>query len=248
MAQWLLPPGILVVLIGIGTCFSTKRWGKVLLVFAAASLWLLATEPVRDALVAPLENHYPPFSESMLKGYAAIVVLGGGRNEMAPEYGGADALSDASLQRIAYAASLAKQTGLDVYASGGMPLANQSGATRAEGEIMRQWLLDAANLAPERVHAEVKSRTTWENAAMMATTLSGHGVEQVVLVTSATHMRRAQWSFFRAGLKAVPAPCAYLQKFTPYDARSFMPSFKAFNDSSTALHEYLGLLWYRLRY
>ena len=216
--------------------------------FAVACLWLLATEPVRDALVAPLEDHYPPFSESMLNGYAAIVVLGGGRSEMAPEYGGMDTLSDASLQRIAYAASLAKQTGLDIYTTGGMPLASQSGTSLAEGEIMRKWLLGVANLSPERVHAEVKSRTTWENAAMMATMLSGDGVEQVVLVTSAVHMRRAQWSFARAGLKAVSAPCDYLQKFAPYDARSFMPSVKAFRDSSTALHEYLGLLWYRLRY
>jgi len=92
-----------------------------------------------------------------------------------------------------------------------------------------------------------KSRSTWENALFTARLLKADNVTTVVLVTHAWHMRRALWSFERAGLHAIPwpAPATYDVDDRPDD---YLPSTGALEASYHALHEALGLVYYRLRY
>ncbi len=73
------------------------------------------------------------------------------------------------------------------------------------------------------------------------------GVRRVLLVTDAVHMPRAEQIFLRAGLEVVPAPTAF-KKRGPVTPASYIPNAGALKDSHYALHEWIGLLWYRLRY
>jgi len=245
VSQLLLPPGGLILLGLFGVLFYRRWWGKTAVVLSFLLLWGLSTEPVRDSLTEPLEFQYSALKVDQVKtDGTAIVLLGGGIYENAPEYGGRDVLGRYAMMRTIYAVDIAQKSGLDVYATGGKPLTQ---ADEAEGEIMRHWLLKLG-LQEEHVHAESASNTTWENAAYMKKMLSAKGVNRVVLVTSAWHMPRAVWCFESYGFEVIPAPVDYLTEQEAYDLRSYLPRWTVLSDSGQALHEYLGLLWYRLRY
>ena len=245
----ILPPGGLLVMAILGVLFY-KRWlGKFLLLSSLALLWLLSTAPVRDMLFKPLENQYQAITVKDMPAWRddaslAIVLLGGGVYNDAPEYAGADALRDAALQRTLFASILQQHTSLPVFATGGSPL---SVGETPEGEVMRRWLVHFG-VPKNMVSAESLANTTWENAVYLNDILRQQGVKKVLLVTNAWHMPRALWCFEQQGLQVVPVPVDYAQSFTTYDLRSYLPQAGVFDDSTLALHEYLGLLVYWLRY
>ncbi len=250
VAQCLLPPGGIVLLGALGMCFRKRVWGRALVWLMLALTWALATDPVRDALTRPLEFRYPALNLADVSAGrfadapTAIVLLGGGIYENAPEYGGHDELRHHALVRTVFAAELARRAGLPVYASGSQALTHES---ESEGAIMRRWLIRLG--VPEgMVHAETAAANTWQNAAYIRRLLASRGIRRVVLVTSAWHMPRSVWCFERQGMKVIPAPTDYLTRMSPYDVRSWFPGRGAFADSCDALHEYLGILWYRLRH
>jgi len=245
LSQLLLPPGGLILLGLFGLLFHKRYWGKGLIFLSLASFWLLATEPVRDTILSPLEQSHPLFDASAQQSdYSAIVLLGGGLYEKAPEYGGVDSLSNHAMMRTLYAARLARQTGMTVIATGGAVL---SETTEAEGVVMRRWLIEFG--VPESsIIVESMAKNTWENVAQVKGILQQHGFQTAVLVTTAWHMPRAVWAFEAQALKVIPAPCYYIVEEEPYDLRSYLPRWNVLADSCDGLHEYLGLLWYRLRY
>jgi len=247
-AQLLLPPGGLILAGLLGLLFWRRWWGRWLVFISLTIFWLISTAPGRDVLLTPLESAYPPLTLSTAPVFepgTAIVLLGGGVYAKAPEYGGRDELSGHALLRTRYAAALARKTGLPVFVSGGAVL---SETTETEGRIMRRYLIDFG-VSAERVHVEALSRNTWENARMLLPTLRLAGIRHVLLVTSAVHMPRAVWSFTSQGIEATAAPCAYMGgDRTPRDLRGYIPYWTTLEESSLALHEYLGLVWYGLHY
>ena len=246
VSQLLLPPGGLILLALVGLVFSKRLWGRMLVALCLICFWLLATEPVRDLLVSPLENRHATLDPVELaeSESQAIVLLGGGIYERAPEYGGRDSLNPGAMMRTLYAASLAKQSGLDVYATGGVVLAE---GAEPEGAVMRRWLI-RLGLPAEQVHSETASRNTWENAVNLKKMLNEAGVEKIILVTTARHMPRSVWVFESLGLRVTPAPCAYVARRIPYGLQSYLPHWHALADSADALREYLSMLWYKMRY
>ena len=245
ISQLLLPPGGLILLATLGLIFWKKPWGRPLIALSLSLFWLLSTEPVRDALTSSLEYQYPAFQlEKVNNPHTAIVLLGGGIQANSLEYNGGDTLNDLTMMRTIYAAKVAKATGYKIYATGGSPLREN---TKSEAAIMKQWLV-WFGIDEKRVHTESLSNTTWENALLTKKMLTPHGINSIVLVTSAWHMPRSVWCFEQHGLKVIPAPTAYLTKQEPYDLRSFFPRWGVFSDSGDALHEYLGLVWYKLKY
>lgn len=245
VSQLLLPPGILILLGIFGFIFWKKWWGRAAVAASICLLWLLSTAPVRDMLIEPLEQQYPAIAMTLPESeQTAIVLLGGGVYEKAPEYGGRDQLASHSLQRTVYAADLAIASGLPVIATGGTPLSDD---TEPEGEVMRRWLI-RLNVPAESVTAESLANNTWENAVNLKALLQERGCHRIVLVTSAWHMPRSAWCFAQQGLEVIPAPADYLGSDGNYDLRSYLPDWGALNDSALALREYLGIIWYRIRY
>jgi len=245
ISQLLLPPGGLILLGLAGVLFWKRWWGRGAVLLSFLLLWGFSTEPVRDALTTPLEFQYSVLKIDQIKTTGtAIVLLGGGIYENAPEYNGRDMLGRHSMMRTIYAADVARKSGLDLYATGGNPLTH---ADEAEADLMRHWLLKQG-LKVGSLHAETASNNTWENAAFIKNMLAAKEVKRVVLVTSALHMPRAVWCFKSHGFEVVPAPMDYISKQEAYDLRSYLPHWAVLSDSGQALHEQLGLLWYRLRY
>ena len=107
-----VPPGLNVVLVLAGWWLA-MRWrgiGRALVVLGVASLYLFATPWMARALHAPLEDPYPALPPGLVGDLdvGAIVVLGGGARDGAPEFGGAG-LSANTLTRVDYAHFLSRR-------------------------------------------------------------------------------------------------------------------------------------------
>lgn len=90
-------------------------------------------------------------------------------------------------------------------------------------------------IARERILIEGRSSRTSENAREVAELL-GADAREVLLVTSALHMRRAVLSFRRYGVAAAPAPVPHVPGEDPERATVV----------GQTLHELIGLAYYRL--
>ena len=245
IAQFIIPPGSLILLGLLGIYFWQKRWGKWVALSAFILLWLLSTAPVRNMLTTPLEHQYLPYNlHQILPKNAAIVLLGNGVQEKAPDYQHKDSLSRFGMMRTVYAAHIAKRTNLPIYATGGTPL---SGRITSESSVMKHWLVTFGIDATD-VYEENQANTTWENATFTKVFLEKKNINTIILVTSAWHMPRAVWCFEQQGLQVIPAPTDYLTDSADYDIRSFLPRWDRLAESGHILHEYLGLFWYKMQY
>ncbi len=92
---------------------------------------------------------------------------------------------------------------------------------------------------------EKKSRTTAENARYSYTLLAQEDKTEIILITSALHMRRAKWSFEQAGFKVLPGP-THFTELAPLHFNSFMPKAQGLLLSSMAIHEWLGYWYYQI--
>lgn len=235
----LLPPLSLLLLAAAGALlvvFGHRRSGWIAMSMAWLMSLLLATPISADLLIAPLERQQAPLTR-VPAGIGAIVVLGAGSREHAPEYGDRFRPDYIALARTEYAAHLARRTGLPLLVSGG------GGSGEALGTV-----LHSESGLPVAMW-ELDSRTTAENAAHSARVLHQRGIGSILLVTDAMHMPRALASFAGCGLQVTPAPTMFLATDfrggpTAYD---FVPSAQTLRAASYALYEWMGLAWYRLR-
>ena len=214
------------------------RLGKSLLLLAGGLLWALSLHVVSAWLLGPLEARHAVWDGKPAAD--VVVVLGGGRYRSGPEFAGNDDLARATLERLRYAAILARQLKKPVLLTGGRP----EGGGRSEAEAMQIALQRDFGLSARWL--ETASDNTRENALNTALLLKPAGVRKILLVTHAWHMPRAVEIFAAAGLEVVPAPMGYISRrpLTPLD---FIPRAEALAESSLALHEWIGILWYALR-
>lgn len=243
----LAPPGLMIGLILVGLWLLARgtrpRLGLGLAGSGVGLLYLLSTPLVAQILLSGLQTSpvIPP--EALAQQPAqAIVVLGAGRHEDAREYGG-DTVSSLLLERVRYAAFVARHTKLPVLVSGG--LAKDDHPAEA---VLMQKTLESEFGVPVR-WVEPSSRTTFENARYSSQLLRAAQVQRILLVTHALHMARATWSFEQFGITVIPAPTVFEDWGDGgFIVRDFLPNARALQKSAYAFHEIIGNLWYRLRY
>jgi len=171
----------------------------------------------------------------------AVVILGGGTVRDGANTPERERLKEGTLQRVIEGARLARETGLPVLVSGGIP----SGLKRPEGQIMRD-VLEQLGLRVKWV--EDQSRDTVDNARMSAALLHDAGVRDIVLVTHAYHMPRARLAFEAAGLNVTAAAHDFLGgRWQEWRVRDFLPRASDAEAIALCLHELLGRLWYAWR-
>ena len=245
--ELLLPSSSLLVACFIGLfCLEKRRkLGKLLLYLGLTGFLALSMPLVANGLAAVLEEQFQlQLAPQVQKDYQAIVVLGGGTHENSFEFGDDITVSQRTLERLRYAAFVAKKTGLPVLASGGKVFED---SMVSEANLMAGILTNEFNV-PVRWQ-EGRSRNTAENALYSRQLLQAQHVDRIVLVTHAFHMARAVGEFQHAGFGVLPAPTAtFNEKPKQLGIFSVIPTARAFNVSNYVIHEYLGLLWYQLRY
>ena len=247
LKQLLLPPGVLFLLLIAAWWLrrSRPRLAACCFGLGLGGLWLMSLPVVTQWAARALETEPALATEqwaSLAQQADAIVMLGAGRERNDPAWGGVDQPTGVALERVRYAARLAKASGLPLLTSGGL----HYGSPPSEAQIVAQSLQDDFGLAAR--WQEGRSRTTWENARMSAEILEPEGIRRVVVVTQAWHMQRARWSFEAAGFSVVPAPTGFLGVDNSVPLGGWLPEARAFWRNGQLLNEAIGLLGYRLFY
>lgn len=236
----MLPPASAIALFLLATLLR-RRWprsGRTLQVVAALWLWAASTPLVGGALLHSLQTAPALPASGALPAADAIVVLSAEADPHGDEYGGAVA-GPMTMQRLRYGAFLQRRTGLPLLLSGGAPgtglpslAALMQRAAVQEFGVPVRWL-------------EERSADTRENATFSAELLRRDGVRRILLVTSAWHMPRAVACFQREQFEVTAAPTGY--RGPAFDGwSSLVPRWSGLRDTSLALHEFGGRLYYWL--
>jgi uncharacterized SAM-binding protein YcdF (DUF218 family) len=227
ITHFILPPGLLIIAFAVLGILTKRKLAKLLAFSFVLFVYLLSIEPIKDVLYKPLEEAYPVPSKPEGD---AIVILGGGAYNTG-------ILKEDSTKRLLTGFVLHKQTDLPIILSGGASI-----GALPEAEVMKGLLL-TLGVDMRKIHTEVNSKDTEENAQEVKKLCKRLGCKRVVLVSSAYHMRRAVLSFQKAGLEVVPYPTDF-KRDMKYNLYSLLPKMGVFADSYKALREYLGLVWY----
>ncbi|MCD4667238.1 MAG: YdcF family protein, partial [Sulfurimonas sp.] len=117
-----------------------------------------------------------------------------------------------------------------------------AGKTDISNAKMNAKLAMALGVDKKNIIVNPNPKDTKEEALFTKTIV---GDEPFILVTSATHMPRAMMLFKSLGLNPIPAPTNfYKEEFKGYFK---LPDINNFNKSQVAMHEYIGILWARLK-
>ena len=246
IAQLLTPPGVVVLMLAVAWLIR-RRWPRAsagALLLAIATLWLCSA-PVAVQWAAAKFEQEPALDgcrwHELNTDADAIVVLGASRQGQDPGWG-TEQPGIAAIERLRYAARLARASGLPVLLTGGAPMTSGPSETQLMQQVLEQ------DFGIQATWLEHESRTTWENALYSAEILKSHGIKRVVLVTQAWHMPRARWSFERVGLEVITAPLGTLSAAPAYPLGGRVPQAGALFNSSILAREIIGLIGYRLRY
>jgi uncharacterized SAM-binding protein YcdF (DUF218 family) len=237
----LVPPVSLVLLGLLGMWLRRRRpaLGGALTLLSLLLLLVLSLPVTAYTLMSRLEGP-PPAQPFEADGARAIVILGGGTAQDAPEWGG-DTVNLFTLQRVRYGAWLARQTQLPVLVTGAAPREGRRGEAAMMRELLSQEFGVGVRWFDER------ARTTAGNAREAAALLQRDGIRRIVLVTSAFHMPRAQRVFEQAGLQVVPAPTGYFGYVSgSFEWLDLVPAGEALRVSYLALREMAAGLMYRV--
>jgi len=255
--QIIFPPGfflLLILLIYLLLVLKKKRAAYFFLFFFFISFFLLSTWPGEYLLVRTLEDDYLPPSWEQLskekKEDMVIVILSGGMVQGSPAAGkeGAE-IGEVTLARLYGGYKAYQVLGCDILLSGGSEVGRSSPLPLAK--VMQEALL-SWGVDQERIIIEDLSKTTRENAEYCLKKLreKEKGYAQLILVTSALHMKRAVSSFERAArdteIEIIPAPVNYVFEKESLNILDFLPHTEALSKNFYALHEWMGLVYYKL--
>ena len=230
-----------------------KRIGKYLLVLGIISYFAFSSSRLSMALLARLENRYPPLLNTEGVGDFDTIVLLTGAAWDDPHIPVTSRVGETTVSRLLEAIRVFHLIpDAKVMISGG-PLDTDERdipVSRTVGD-----LASALGIPGERIMLETNSTNTYENGVEIKKIL---GEKPFVLVTSASHLPRAIAVFQKLGLSPIPAPADFrVIRKKPHSFLSTrkllkemifaLPSSNNLAHSERALHEYAGFIWYWVR-
>lgn len=226
---------LVVALLGwLARMLGRRRLSSGLLVSAVGWMYLSATIPVANALLAPLEMRYPPLRADHSLQVDYIVVLG---SQYAPRDGlpVTAALGSEGLTRIVEGVRLTRFFPEARLVVSGGAVAGYMPSARGYSVLARELGIEPAKL----IVIDTPQDTREEAAAIVKLLASS----PFVLVTSASHMPRAMELMIAAGARPLAAPTGHrADPSQTWTWRSLLPFASALRSTEIALHEYVGLL------
>lgn len=237
VAYFIEPFGMVLTLFVIGLFFLfTKKYksSKLFLSLTFTVMILYSYPPFANYLVENLENKYPKYDYT--KSVKYIHVLGSGHNidpqqPLSSQIGGAGVKRD--LEGIIIHREIENSK---------IIFTGYGGSTGIATAVMNARLAKALGVIEENLIINGLPKDTKEEAMF---TKSLIGDEPFILVTSATHMPRAMMLFQSLGLNPIPAPTNFYK--TELNSFFIAPGLGSFNKSKIAMHEYIGILWSKIR-
>jgi uncharacterized SAM-binding protein YcdF (DUF218 family) len=231
---------LLLLLCLIGFAFGRVRWRLCQWAFYGAALVLFFAAgcgPLPALLLKYLQEPYATRPTITWAQRNAIVLLGSGTSrvfetgQVEPNIFAEGRLIEAY---VLYHACHQGGNDCKIIVSGGDPFRNGVTEAAAYGTV-----LESMGVASTDVMLETRSMNTWQNAQFVQPMLKDYHPDQVLLVSSATHLTRALRYFAHFGVQATPVRGDY------FDVRmSLLPMSLNISLTELALHEYLGAWTY----
>ena len=231
------PFGMVFTLFTLGVFFlviKKEQLAKKILLITLGIMFLFSYPPFSNYLISNLENQYSKFDYKHKVKY--IHILGNGHNidESQPL---SSQISDAGIKRDLEGIIIHKKMKDSI-----LIFTGYSGDTNIPNAQMNSKLALALGVDKKSIIVNPKPKDTKEEALF---TKSIVGKNPFILVTSATHMPRAMLLFKSLGLNPIPAPTSfYKDEFRGYFRT---PLLWSFYKSQIAVHEYIGILWAKLK-
>ncbi len=204
----------------------------------------LCLPAVAHLALGSLEWQYPP-RRSWPAEAQAIVILAGSL-QPADDVRLRDELGLSTFGRCHHGVEVFRATGIrPIVVTGGSPFGDARISSAAA--VMRDELVERG-VPAEAIVVEDRSQSTRENAVESARLLRDRGLSRIILVTDATHMRRALQAFRAQGLTVTPSACNHRAtgfRFNP--VTQVLPNPASAKLVIEAVHEWIGRLWYGLK-
>jgi uncharacterized SAM-binding protein YcdF (DUF218 family) len=242
LAFFLVPSNIVVALVLAGLILMLTRFRRAGLRLAAGSflfLVVVGASPLGPALIAMLEDRFPPWQDGGAP-VDGIVVLGGLINPDRSAQRGQLVLGGA-IERATEAAALARRhPGARIVFTGGNP-SLFGGPPEADYAVQ---LFEQLGVPASRIVLESRARTTAENATFTKELVKPKPGERWLLVTSAAHMPRSVGAFRKADFAVEPCPVDWHTARPPGLLRMPSQLLGGWGAIDAAAHEWVGLLAY----
>ncbi len=227
---------LILILTGITICLillKHKKAGIITLSITFLCFLALGYGVIASLLLKPLQLTFFNSPSPTWQQKNAIVLLGAGTikvpvaNEVIPTI--------LSYSRIYTAARLyvdcAKQHSCILIVSGG----DVTKTGRSEADVYREALINTG-VNSSNIEIEPNSKNTYQNAQFTKALLQKEHFDQVILVTSGIHLKRAVLYFANVGVRTIPVPADYT---APLHAA--LPLAYNFAITDFAIHEYIGI-------
>jgi uncharacterized SAM-binding protein YcdF (DUF218 family) len=223
-------------------CTRFARFGSWLVVTSLVLLAIAGLSPLGNVLILPLEQRFPPWDPSHGPP-DGIVMLGGVISPEVSLQRGTIALQEGAARFVVTVELARRYPNARIIVSGGTSSLIYDEGPEAGVAVSE---FEALGIAHDRIIAEEQSRNTIENAVFSRLIANPQPGQRWLLVTSAFHMPRAMAAFRAAGFPVEAYPVDFRTR-GPIDAvRPFDVLSKGLSRTDTAMHEWLGLLGYRI--
>jgi uncharacterized SAM-binding protein YcdF (DUF218 family) len=213
--------------------FKQMKRAAYFLLFSFFFVFMIGTGALPAIFLKRLQSPFVTSPQINWKNNNLIVLLAGGlvknpaTDTVTPGVGAYSRIYETAKL---YFSCLAHATHCTIIVSGGDPYHNGI----SEAETYKR-LLEQLNIKSEDILIETQSRNTFENARFVSNLIDQDSIDQVVLVTSGIHLKRALLYFSHFHVAPLPAASDFL-----YPKFGFIPTSYNFMLMDYAIHEYLG--------
>lgn len=229
---------IFLILILFFSLFKFKKTNILFIVITCASFLIIGCGWLPSCLLRCLQSPFITLNPTW-KNENAIVLLGAGTvklpwdNHIEPTMVAYSRIMETARLYLSCKSSLNHCT---IIITGGD--ATKTG--KSEADLYQQNLI-SLGVNTTDIELENRSMNTYQNAEFTSNILQNKKPDQIILVTSALHMKRSLLYFNQFNITATPAPSDYLMPIM-----TKFPIGYNFAITDFAIHEYLGILRFRI--
>jgi len=232
------PLGLIIILLFLGI-FRKKMLPAVI---GLMILIILSLPVVSGQLIKFLEQNYTFTNPNEIVGADTVIVLSGMVRPIKHNSGVHYEFSDA-VDRVFAGINLLKAGKAQkiILTRGKLPWS----IGVPEGEFLAEFV-QSQGVDPNKILLTEIVENTNDEAKAISRMLPENS--EIILITSAFHMPRAEKVFQNQNLKVIPYPVDFRSSEKKIDILDFLPQAKAFSDSNFYFREIIGRTYYSLRY
>jgi uncharacterized SAM-binding protein YcdF (DUF218 family) len=235
---------ICLILLALGLIFlwftRRQRTGKVLVTVCFILLAVLSYGGFSDNVLGPLEYQYPSvLKPQRVSGVKWVVVMGSG-HDSDPQIPITSRIDESAAVRLLEGIRLQRLLPESKLVLSGGRIFDPVPHAKIMADVAGAIGVDKQNMV-----LQARSRDTKDEVRLIREIV---GEDQFILVTSASHMPRSVAMFKKLGMDPIPAATDHWVKERQAMSPSmFFPSAGNLLKVERAVHEYLGLMWAKLR-